>query len=145
MDPSPSRTESCAFPNFFSSALAPTVEEHLPEPGSLASAALDHTTRLPSFVTTVADDLCDDGRMSAASRHAAVGFISRSSTAAAVAGGAVTMAAVGVATAGAPLAALGVGVAGLLILPPLVEWAAHKAGSIADSLLHSVRRERRDY
>lgn len=131
---------SCSFPNFFSNTFAPAVERRLPEPGSLASVALDHTTKLPTFVDTVSRDLCDDGRMSAQSRDAALGFISRSSTAALVTGGAATLAALGVATAGAPLAAVGLGIVGLAILPPLAEWAVHRVGSFFGELFAGVEK-----
>jgi len=128
------QSSTCAVPNLFSNVLAPTARDYLPEPGSVASAALDHTTKFPSFVETVSKDLCDDGRMGSESRDAAIGFITRSSTSAIIGGSAATLAAVGVATAGAPAAAIGLGIVGLALLPPAAEWAANKVRSFFGDL-----------
>ena len=137
MNPEDQRT-NCAFPNFFSDTLAPAVEERLPEPGSIASAVIDHTTKVPTFFDTVSRDLCDDGRMGAESRDAAVGFISRSATTAGLAVATTTLAGVALAAGAAPLTVLGAGVAAVAILPPAVEWTVNKIGGFFGQLLDGV-------
>jgi hypothetical protein len=143
MSPQIDRT-TCTQGNFFSDVLSPSVERALPKKGSLASRVLDHSTRLPTFLDTVSEDLCDDGRMSSKSGRAALGFITRSSTTAIVAGGALTLGSIAVATAGAPVAVAGLGFAGLAFLPPVVEWGANKVADFFGGLLTSISRESKD-
>jgi hypothetical protein len=133
---------NCYSPNFFSEALTPTIERSLPRKGSIASRILDHSTKLPTFLQTVSQDLCDDGRMSGKSGRAALGFITRSSTTALVIGGGAALGGLAIATAGAPAAVAGLGLASLAVLPPLVEWGAQKATDIAGSLLSSFKEYR---
>ena len=129
------QSSTCGNPNIFSSVFAPTVRDYLPEPGSVGSSVLNHTTKIPSFVDTVSKDLCDDGRMGRESRDAAIGFITRSSASALVAGSTATLAAVGIATAGAPVTALALGAAALTVVPPAAEWVANKVRSFFGDLL----------
>lgn len=130
---------TCHSPNFFSEALTPTIERSLPKKGSIASRILDHSTKLPTFLQTVSQDLCDDGRMSGKSGRAALGFITRSSTTALVIGGGATLGGLAIATAGAPAAVVGLGLASLAVLPPLVEWGAQKTTDFAGRLLSSFK------
>lgn len=137
MDPETQRT-SCAYPNFFSDTFAPALQERLPEPGTVASAVIDHASKLPTFLDTVSRDLCDDGRMGAESGDAAVSFISRSATTGAVAVGTAGLVGVGIAAGGAPLAVIGAGLAAIAILPPIVEWSVNRIGAFFGELLGGV-------
>lgn len=133
MDPE-TQTTNCAYPNVFSDVFAPTVQDRLPRPGSVADTVLDHTTKVPTFIDTVSKDLCLDGRMGAESRDAALGFISRSSTTALVASSSASLAALAIGIGASPVAAIGLGVAGLALLPPAAEWAVDKVGTFFGDL-----------
>ena len=140
MKPEP-QSDYCAYPNFFSSVVTPAVEKRLPEPGSIAGIALNHTTKVGPFFQNVSKDLCDDGKMGAESAGSALGFITRSATTTALVGGTVMLAGIGAAVAGSPLVAIGLGIAGLIALPPAAEWAARGVAGFFGEILAGVKRE----
>lgn len=131
----------CEKPNLFSEVITPTVEEVLPEQGSLAARALDHTTGIRPYLHAVTADLCDTGRIGPEGRDRTLGFFGRSVTSAAVVGGTVVLAGVGLAV-GSPVLAIGAGIAGLAILPPLTERALVGAKSFIEGGLERFRQWR---
>ena len=140
MAPDPISSSYCNYPNYFSSALVPTVEKRLPQNGTLGAMALDHLTSIRPFLNTVSQDLCDDGRMSVESAKSAVSFISRSAASATVIGGTAALAAYGL-VVGSPWVALGAGIAGLVFAPPVAERATFGVADFAGELLQQVKRK----
>lgn len=140
MAPDPISSANCNYPNYFSSALVPTVEQRLPQTGTLGAIALDHLTSIRPFFNTVSEDLCDDGRMGVESAKSAVSFITRSAASATIVGGTAALASYGL-VVGSPWLAVGAGIAGLAFVPPLVERAAFGIADFAGDLLKQVKRE----
>lgn len=140
MAPDPISSSNCNYPNYFSSALVPAVEERLPQTNTFGAMALDHLTSIRPFFNTVSQDLCDDGRMGVESAKSAVSFITRSATSATIIGGTAALASYGL-VVGSPWLALGAGVIGLAFAPPLVEKATFGVADFAGDLLSRVKRE----
>jgi hypothetical protein len=140
MAPDPISSSQCNYPNYFSSALTPAVEQRLPQTGTLGAMALDHLTSIRPFFNTVSQDLCDDGRMGVESGKSAVSFITRSAASATIIGGTAALASLGL-VVGSPWIAIGAGLAGLAVLPPLAERAAFGIANFAGDLLGRVHRE----
>ena len=132
------QSQDCNYPNVVSDEVVPHIQSMLPDSGSIREKVLDHTTKVPTFLSTLSADLCDDGRMGNQTRDAAVGFITRSGTSGAVLTGMTTLAGIGLAVAGSPLIAIGVGAVGLLVLPPLVEGVVNRVGGVIGGLFNRV-------
>jgi hypothetical protein len=139
MAPPEMQSNFCLYPNYFSNVLTPAVEKRLPTPGSLSARTLDHLTNVGSFVQTVSQDLCDDGRMSVESTKSATSFITRSATSATVVGGTLGLAATGLAL-GSPVGALVAGGIGLAVLPYLAERAVFGVADFFGELLNGVEK-----
>ncbi len=125
----------CENPNIFSEAIEPTVNDFLPEQGSVKSAILEHTTGFSSLFSNIADDLCEQSRLGDKGKDSILSSIARASTSAAVLSGAVVAAVVGTPLAGVALG----GLAALTVAPPLAEKAVFGLRDFATSLLDRTK------
>lgn len=130
--------DSCANPNVFSDVIQPAADKRLPERGSIGEAVVDHLTGVRTYVDTVTNDLCDDGRMGEESAKSTIGFISRSSATAVVGVGGVVLGGIAIA-AGAPvLATAGAVGVGLAVAAPLAEKIALGTASFAKDVVTGI-------
>jgi hypothetical protein len=134
MDPS-SIDNYCRNSNAFSEVFAPTVQGYLPAQDSIRSAVVEHTTGTNKFLSTVSQELCNDGIVGEAGKDSTLSWIARSSTSA----GVLSAAAVA-AVLGAPVAGVVAGGAlGLAFGPPIAERAILSAKDFATNILDRTK------
>lgn len=134
MDPS-SISDYCRNPNVFSEVIAPAAQDYLPPQGSIRDALLEHTTGTNDFLSTVSQELCNDGIIGDAGKDSTLSWIARSSTSA----GVVSAAAIA-AVLGAPIAGVVAGGAlGLAFGPPIAERAILGAKDFATNILDRTK------
>ncbi len=134
MDPS-SINDYCRNSNAFSEVFAPTVQSYLPAQDSIRGAVVEHTTGANNFLSTVSQELCNDGIVGEAGKDSTLSWIARSSTSA----GVVSAAAIA-AVLGAPIAGVVAGGAlGLAFGPPIAERAILGAKDFATNILDKTK------